>query len=315
MKRYFFIDSPKGIYSSPKDVEGGSVNDKTDIFKAGCNVIYDIYDDLAERFCDYVNKVKIGEVSGYDYNRYTFSNYDIENASSFPVKPFKIILITAVHGYEPGCAWTAAQFFKLMCENPDDEILGFLRRNVVFEVLPIANPYGFANNKRANENDTDINRNFDYDWVSIWNKDHYGYYAGDFPGSEPETKMIIEFLKENSDAEWLIDYHNISRPYPLIFAKKEDDARLAYSVFSALTYKWQKEYEGIEKDRILGTVRNSGQGGMLAKYANGKLGINSLCLETPELMQGVSENMYDKNTVRTALDVLVNTILALVKGE
>ena len=313
MKKYYFLDCPDGFYSCPKDVPGGSVNDEINIFEADCNVIYDIYDDLANRYSDYVTKTKMGSVSGYDFNKYTFKNYEMENVSDYECKPFKVIITTAVHGYEPGCAWTTAHFFKLMCENPDDKILGFLRRNVIFEVLPLVNPYGFSKNIRANENGTDINRNFDCEWISIWDKEH-GYYAGDYPHSETETLLVDKFLKENSDAEVMIDYHNISRPYPLIYVDGSDAIGLAYSVFNTLSHKWQNEYETIQKNCILGSTKRSGQGGMLAKYARRVIGLNSFTLETPEGMEGISTAFYDENTIHTALEVLVNTILAIVKS-
>jgi len=200
--KYYFLNKPQGIYSAPMDIPGGSVNDEITLIESDCNVIYDIYDDLAHRFPQYVTKTKMGEVSGYDFNRYCFRNFPLENTSDFPVRPFKLCIVTSIHGYEQGCAWTAAQFFRLMLENPDDPTLGFLRRNVVFEVIPVANPWGFSHNERRNEVGVDLNRNFEEDFIPGMDPASK-YYGGEAPCTEAETKLLMQFIEENMDAEAL----------------------------------------------------------------------------------------------------------------
>lgn len=311
--KHYFLDVPNGIYSCPDYIEGGSEKDAVNLFQADCKVIYDIYDDLAERFPQFVTKTTMGEVGGYAFNRYRIAYYDIENTSGFALKRFKIAMTTSIHGYEPGCAWTAAHFFKLMCEHPEDEILSFLLRNVVFEIVPLGNPCGFAKNIRTNGNGVDINRNFPTDWVSVVPKGH-SYYAGDTPSSEPETQLLMQFVEKNTDADWFIDYHNRSKPLPLFYIQDEEHLQIAYSVFATLTHKWQKQYDKVEKDRILGFVAKSAGAGMFSNYVY-KKGLRIFTLETPEQMGGISEKMYDQKTIHTAMDVLVNTLLALVKSN
>lgn len=62
--KHYFLDVPNGIYSCPDYIEGGSEKDAVNLFQADCKVIYDIYDDLAERFPQFVTKTTMGEVDG-----------------------------------------------------------------------------------------------------------------------------------------------------------------------------------------------------------------------------------------------------------
>lgn len=310
--KYYFLDIPSGIYSAPTDIPGGSISDEVMLTQSDCTVIYDIYDDLVRRFPDHVTKTTLAEISGFDFNRYTFRNYPLENTSDFPVRRFKICIVTSIHGYEQGCAWTAAQFFRLMCESETDPILNFLRRNVVFEVIPVANPWGFSHNVRRNAAGVDLNRNFEKDFI-------YGmdpasmYYGGQSPCTEEETRLLMQFVEDNIDAEVVFDYHNIGRGYPLYYVYTEKEMPFAHSVFATLTDKWKQEYPQLPKDRILGRVKPNGKEGMFADYLLDK-GLWALTLETPLCMPVIGEEQYDSTTIRCALDVLVNSILAIVKS-
>lgn len=308
---FFFSGFPAGLYSAPWDIPGGSCNDSTDLTKCSAQTIYDIYDRLASDYPHFITKQIMGEVAGQSINRYTFSNFPMENTSDFSVNPFKVCIITSIHGDEQGCAWTTAQFFRLMYENLNDPHLGFLRRNVVFDVIPVANPYGFANNQRKNLNGVDLNRNYDA-WFCGKKSPRSCEYAGPFPGSEIETQVIMEFVRENQDAQVVFDYHNIGEGYPLFYVYDQKDVQLAYPVFAELTEKWQKEYPQLPTDRLLGRVRPNGHEGMLADYLiQNKLWV--LTMETPWCMPVIGKEKYDAPTIRCALDVLVNTLLTVVQ--
>lgn len=310
--KYYFLEDFIGTYSAPKDIPGGSVHDNVNLLESDCNVIYNIYDELVEKYPHYVTKKKLGEAFSWDMNSYTIANFDLENKSYFPLQRFKICIVTSIHGYEQGCAWTTAQFFKLLCENTDNSALNFLRRNVVFEVLPIANPWGFSHNERKNGHGIDLNRNFKEHFV--YNADpSTGYYGGESPCSETETKLIMDFIENNLDAQVVLDYHNIAKGYPLFYVHNQKDVPLAYSVFSTLTDKWKKEYPQFPQDRILGLVRPSATAGKFADYLIGK-NLWGLTMETPWCMPDIGEEKYDSATIRTALEVLVNTLLAIVRS-
>ncbi len=306
MSDFFFTDK---IYSAPQTVMGGSLSDKIKLTESSPQVIYDIYDSLCEKFPQYIRKTELGA----DINRYTFSNFELENFSDFKPKAFKIVLITSIHGYEQGCAWTAAQFFKELCENTCDEILSFIRRNVLFEIVPVANPWGFAHNDRKNKNQVDLNRNFTPGFTGITDKDSE-IYPGTHPYSEEETQIIKAFIDENSDAKVILDYHNIWGGYPLFYVYGEKDVTLAKSVFSHLTDKWVNEYPEFPKNRILGLVKPNGNWGMLADYVLSK-NMWILTMETPWCMPDIGKEQYDKPTIKCALEVLVNTIYTIASNE
>ena len=155
MSAFFFLDK---VYQAPDTIKGGALSDETPLTKSTCQVVYDLYDQLLK--CPYVTKKELGEAFGRKIYNYTFKNFELENFSKFQPKKYKILIVTSIHGYEQGSAWTTAQFFKELCEDKDDEILGFIRRNVIFEVIPVLNPWGFDHNDRKNGNQVDLNRNF-----------------------------------------------------------------------------------------------------------------------------------------------------------
>ena len=60
---FFLTGIPNTIYSSPFDIPGGSINDDTVLIESSEQVIYDIYDELADKYPNYVTKQVMGEVS------------------------------------------------------------------------------------------------------------------------------------------------------------------------------------------------------------------------------------------------------------
>ena len=310
--KYYFVGDPNGLYSTPWDIPGGAVSDQTALTKSNCQVIYDIYDDLAKRYPQQVTKQTLGQVFGWDVNQYTFRHFSMENTSDFTLPQLKICIVSSIHGYEQGAAWTAAQFFRLMMDDTTDPALAFLRRNVVFQVIPVANPSGFSRNARCNDNGVDLNRNFEKDFIYDMDRSSK-YWGGEKPCSETETRLLMEFIQKNTDAQVVLDYHNIWGGYPLFYVYGQEDVALAYSVFSALSDKWKKEYPQLPQNEILGLVKPNGGEGMFADYVLGeKLWV--LTMETPWCMPVIGTEQYDAPTIRCSVDVLANTLLAIVRS-
>ena len=305
--KYFFLNS---TYSAPRSIPGGSAEDTVTLTQSDCSVIYEIYDELVAKYPAFVSKKVLGNVFGWYLNSYRIGSPLPENTSDFAIPRFKICIVTSIHGYEQGCAWTAAQFFRLLMENTDDPVLAFLRRNVVFEVIPVANPSGFSRNARCNDNGVDLNRNFEKDFVYDMDRNSK-YWGGEVPCSETETQLIMQFIRENSDAQVVLDYHNIAKGWPLLYVYGETDVSLARSVFTTLTDKWVAEYPQLPKNEILGRIKPNGGEGMFADFL-GEEGLWALTLETPWCMPVIGKEKYDAVTIRCAVDVLVNTLLAIV---
>ncbi|NOY26487.1 MAG: hypothetical protein GXP62_11495 [Oligoflexia bacterium] len=94
-------------------------------------------------------------------------------------------LVGAHHGDEwssSEVALDAAQ--RLVTAWRDDpDVAALLDRDAVW-VIPQINPDGVEAGTRYNSNDTDLNRNYDYQWSStVW-------ASGDQPFSEPETRAV-----------------------------------------------------------------------------------------------------------------------------
>ncbi|PNY88123.1 M14 family metallopeptidase, partial [Staphylococcus capitis] len=67
--------------------------------------------------------------------------------------------------------------------------LAYIRKNVRVVIVPIVNPWGFANRERENVNNVDLNRNFDYYWSNGSGTRSTGKnYKGSKPFSERESR-------------------------------------------------------------------------------------------------------------------------------
>lgn len=309
--KYFFLEDLSGVYETPSTLDGGSTSDDVNLVNSDVNVIYDIFDGLCSNHPDYVTKSVLGNTGNYPINQYVFDYKSIENASSFESSKIKILINAGIHGYEQGTSWCTAQFFKLLCENIDNDILAFMKHNVKFVVIPVSNPDGFSSNTRKNANGVNINRNFDANFSVSTTPDNDDY-GGSVANSEIETQILSSWVDNNLDAEYVIDYHNIAGGYPLFYLYDESQVRLCNSVFAALTNMWLGKYSGLPTDRLLASVRD-GMNASLSKYAI-KKGLKSFILETPWMMPVVGKSQYDKLTTITGVDVLANTLIAILKS-
>ena len=291
---------PENPWSAPKNIPGGSSLDEVVLAEAGPQVIYDIYDALSEAFPQQIQKQVMGQVSSYKINRYTIlPRKEIQH---------RIPVVTLVHGREAGCAWTAAHFFRyLLTEN--DPQLDILRDHVYFDVIPVANPWGFANDLRKNANGIDLNRNFAPEFVYDRNPES-SEYGGPFPGSETETQVLMQLIAENMDATVVLDYHNMAKRYPLFYTYGGPETQLAEVVFSALTEKWHREYPELRDVAPLGLHKPNGHEGMFADYIISK-GLWALTMETPWFMPGLSQERFDTPSIHISLEVLTNTLLTI----
>lgn len=300
-----FPDDPGGLYSAPVTVPGGSLQDPVPLVQSDCRVVYDIYDKLTVENPINVQKAVMGQVFGKDFCRYTFIPEDPENA-------VRIAIVSSMHGYEQGCGWTAAQFFRLMHENPEDPLLKFLREHILFDVIPVANPWGFSNNQRCNGNGVDLNRNFEPDFVYDMDQTSK-YWGGTAPCSEEETKMLMAFTEENADAALVLDYHNIGKGSPLFYVYSQRDVDFAEKVFVPLAQKWRAQFPQLTQDDELWRTMPNGGEGMFADYLKTK-GLWVITMETPWTMPVLGQEKYDAPTIRCSVDVLANTLLTLLRN-
>ncbi|SLB90592.1 Zinc carboxypeptidase [Mycobacteroides abscessus subsp. massiliense] len=88
--------------------------------------------------------------------------------------------------------------------------LAYIRKNVRVVIVPIVNPWGFANNERENVNNVDLNRNFDYYWSNGSGTRSTGKnYKGTKPFSERESRNMKALVESLGDITAHVDCHNI----------------------------------------------------------------------------------------------------------
>ncbi len=121
------------------------------------------------------------------------------------------MIIGGIHGgYEWNTIALVDQLVTYVNQNPD-----IIPSDVTLYMLPDMNPDGDARSHdewgRVNANGVDLNRNFPVGWAPVWNRS--GCYdlspttSGRGPGSEPETRLVMNFIASHS-INALIDYHS-----------------------------------------------------------------------------------------------------------
>ena len=69
-------------------------------------------------------------------------------------------------------------------------------------LVPIYNPDGFAAHSRRNAHGVDLNRNYPYHWADL----DGNYESGPRPGSEPETRAMMRFLRDVRP-DYVLSFH------------------------------------------------------------------------------------------------------------
>lgn len=309
---YYFLDDLTGVYEKPVDMPSGATETQLALETSSHTLIYSIFDNLVTNFPTYVTKEVVGvDSSGLNINQYTFKSPRIGNSKELPLRVPKVVMISAVHGYEQASAYVTAQFFKDLCENWEVKPqLEFMRWNVDFAVIPVANPYGYDNNQRKNYNGIDINRNF-FEGTKTSGDPSEDYFGGFEGMSEPETQVISSFIEDNLDAEFYIDYHNIAGGYPMSYTSNEDNRTLTNNLYKTLTKKWAKDYVEAPKDVMMGYL-NDEIPNTTIHFAESK-GMNVVLLETPWVMPFATAK-YDKTTLETAIEALGNLFVTIAKS-
>lgn len=153
---------------------------------------------------EYVKKQNLGlDQSGvYSIYEYTFEPKNYEKT---------MIITSTIHGNEYTAFYSLVKFLDLLVNNWHEyPQLAYIRKNVRLVVVPIVNPWGFANEKRQNVNGVDLNRNFDYNWDD-YRYDTPGdtYYKGESPHSEAETRILDDLFRTYHEAVSYVDMHTI----------------------------------------------------------------------------------------------------------
>lgn len=123
----------------------------------------------------------------------------------------KKLIVAGIHGgYEYNTVDLANQMIDYLQANP-----ALIPYDTTIYIFPSFNPDGLARSHgyagRANSNNVDLNRNWDYNWKNTWEPAGCWAYlpisGGTEPFSEPETSALRDFILSH-DIEAIISYHS-----------------------------------------------------------------------------------------------------------
>lgn len=243
--------------------------------------------------------------------------YKKDSGLVVPREKAKIIIIAGVHGFEKASCFALYYFVRelIECNNP---IFDYLRYNVDFEIIPVANPWGFdALSYRQSEN-ININRDSDYKWEK--NSDAG---TGDTPYSAVETRYLRDFIKENYDAMFMIDWHttgatDFSTPdYTnwisdnLLDFENENVliANIAHAEYIS-RYINDKYSLGYEKGTMLSRLTHEITSGCTDAVACG-IGVHGVCFEvSPRTENGTP---HDENVSKMNTELFTHYLMTVIK--
>lgn len=159
------------------------------------------YDKFVDN--DYCTKSYIGKDESKTYNVYSYK-FEPKNYTK------TIVVTSCIHGNEYSAFYAMSRFMDLVVNKWQEHAqLAYLRKNVRLILIPIVNPWGFANNERENVNDVDLNRNFDYMWT-VGKSNAGGGSKGTKAFSEAESKNMRKFFEDLEHVTGHVDCHNIT---------------------------------------------------------------------------------------------------------
>lgn len=278
--------------------------------------------------------------SGYDESGiYNLIHYTLSAPKAFNVgvnsiddkiknKP-KIIIIAGQHGDEKASPIACAHLIDLLTNkymaNP---VLEWIHWNMELIIVPIANPWGFANNNYLNYNEINLNRNWNFDWNNP--DQHYG--PSTTPFSEKETKWMANIIESNKDACMVIDFHtnNSTKTTPEWILTNWIPFIVGYPDIVELTdlqpvivalhgYKISRQFNeeynlDLAPSKKLYYCTTGGASRMLKGYVNAYVKIPSLTLECAARLPDEAEGTYYSermNKINTELiaNWIYNTML------
>lgn len=263
--------------------------------------IVESWDNLQKKYPDYISKTNLGkETSGIlDMYRYDFAPDIVTLEASvqdgmnkiYTKNDYPIVIMGAcIHGAERPCAKALLNLMTLIANAKDYSILGWLRNNIHFVIIPLENPWGYKNDKRTNVNHVDLNRNFEPFWEKGDSTIENERYRGTSPLSEKEAQYIDSILKECADKAvcyYSFHTHGVFTSYsmmtnfssPALFLLN-DMQNIGMSVTKMITSSGWTNHNLPEDSGYIGCMEME-YGAAMASYQGAKYNIPSAC---PEVM-------------------------------
>lgn len=275
--------------------------------------VHTMFDNLLETgYC--TKELLTPDSFGYAIPYYRFT--PTRPTIAVTTKKTTILIVCGIHGFEHAstlCTFLAMQNIRNNWET--DATLEFLRWNVDFIVLPVANPSGWNDFTRKTRNGIDINRNFPWDWIKSTDTAS-STYPGVSPASEIETQNIMSLFTNNT-IDFFIDFHNFhlgsNGDYFAYFSSKSDPFihHLIQNLYSKMTREWKKDYTYIPDDYFIGfsTVENGGMSQNYAQHIGVKRSSTFEVCNRWVLDGGESSIVHGEDANRCGTELLINWIL------
>lgn len=288
------------------DVEDKSNSSGSPLTNIDTDTMYSLFDALMIENQRYISKNQVGYGSDSegleDENspifEYVVSPYQGAPNSGLTESLPTIIIVCGVHGNEKASTWAVYEMLKKMFNGN----VGFnqIRANCKLKIIPILNRYGFDNNSRTNAAGTDINRTFSN--LSTF-----------------EAKVLSDWMKANEDALAFIDYHNTANHgwYTYLLTSDYKTREMYSSLVRTLAPIWETKYgfdvwsQAENEDRFVFTRGHISSGSSYHALNVAKIK-NSVTLEIGNYDPN-SSKLYTKTVLETAVDLLANWLLSLLR--
>lgn len=277
--------------------------------------VYAKYDALVTAYPNYVSRSLLGnDAQGVPIYRYDFKAPDVlaPTQSGYLAK---MILVSAVHGFEKAGVMNLFNTLKNICDNwESSEYLETLRWNCHFIVVPIVVPYGFNNMIRHNSNGIDIARNFPAEWEQgVVGSPTYG---GTAPLTEIESQLLNNLMIANKDAIYFMSHHNFGgAPDPAQFiwnaSATKFGVRLGKMLIARISRNLKSRYAWVSSypDGYIGLSNINSPKGSESKQATAH-GIQGSTFEIGDNLVYAPDSSINSGIVATlGVEVLTNWLL------
>lgn len=258
------------------------------------------WENLRQKYPDYITRTLLGkDTSGtLDMYRYDFKPEIVSLEASaqdginkiYTKDDYPIVIMGAgIHGAERPCVKALLNLMTLIADAKDYSILGWLRNNIHFVIIPLENPWGYKNDSRTNVNHVDINRNFEPLWEFGSSDSTDDRFRGTSPLSEKESQYIDAILSECSEKAvcyYSLHTHGLFTGYnamtnfssPALFMLNEMQ-NIGMSVTKMITASGWTNHNLPQDSGYIGMMEMAY--GAMASYQGALHGIPSAC---PEVM-------------------------------
>lgn len=277
------------------------------------NAVNDLFLNLVAQHSDIGVATKLGSDEVGDiykveskpavYNDMVYNGYPLPDDGT-PLKIPKIIITAGVHGSEKSPPVSLYYFLKTLWENPEnDPEIESLAQNVHFITVPVVGPRGYNDNTYDN-NGVNLNRDF----------------AVDGTPEGAATVITRNLLDEHSDADYVIDFHNMFTRDGLlgyVITNNELWQRIGTNIYKNIGARWSKKESGVPTSRDHKfALSATSPTGTIVSYVEEKYGISSGLLEVPRrnpFNTNVPE--YNEFIIRLGVDILTNGIYSAIRNK